>query len=338
MLQKLLRRTLIHYLAHLVIFGILFALTVWHPYYIRFLRTETHELLKILFVSYAVLGLPYYFLRFKYFIAKDSDYENDKLCILGRYCQSFLARKKKTIPKSLKSSAKTAALSYIVKFFFMPIMVNFFFDHWQHFLTAWRNSGSGQPFWQFFWDSGYYLVFNLIFIIDTLIFAFAYTFEFRLLKNKIKSVDPFLSGWVIALICYPPFNGTTDHFIPLVRDNAWLTEGLLLDVSKILILVFFAIYLWATIALGFKASNLTNRGIVSTGPYRFVRHPAYAAKNLAWWFELLPFLTAGTALALIIWNLIYILRAITEERHLSQDTDYLKYKKKVKWRLIPGLF
>lgn len=43
-----------------------------------------------------------------------------------------------------------------------------------------------------------------------------------------------------------------------------------------------AIYSRASLALGFKASNLTNRGIVSHGPYKYVRHPAYICKNLAW--------------------------------------------------------
>ncbi len=54
------------------------------------------------------------------------------------------------------------------------------------------------------------------------------------------------------------------------------------------LLVALAVFSWASIALGFKASNLTNRGIVTHGPYAFVRHPAYAAKNLAWWLGALP--------------------------------------------------
>ncbi len=55
------------------------------------------------------------------------------------------------------------------------------------------------------------------------------------------------------------------------------------------------IFSWASIALGFKASNLTNRGIVTHGPYAFVRHPGYAAKNFAWWLGALPVLGATLA-------------------------------------------
>jgi hypothetical protein len=34
----------------------------------------------------------------------------------------------------------------------------------------------------------------------------------------------------------------------------------------VVLLLAMSIYSWASIALGFKASNLTNRGIVSRGP------------------------------------------------------------------------
>jgi protein-S-isoprenylcysteine O-methyltransferase Ste14 len=108
-----------------------------------------------------------------------------------------------------------------------------------------------------------------------------------------------------------------------------------------------AIYSWASLALGLKASNLTNRGIVSRGPYAFVRHPAYAAKNLAWWIGALPNLyflfaaghakaTAYALFALCGWTAIYALRAITEERHLLlADNGYAQYMARVKWRFIP---
>ena len=80
-----------------------------------------------------------------------------------------------------------------------------------------------------------------------------------------------------------------------------------------------------------------------------MRHPAYAAKNLAWWIGALPNLYAifasGNArhaayslLALCGWTLIYALRAITEERHLLlTDNGYAEYMTRVKWRFIPGV-
>ncbi|MFK9985585.1 DUF1295 domain-containing protein, partial [Escherichia coli] len=54
-----------------------------------------------------------------------------------------------------------------------------------------------------------------------------------------------------------------------------------------------AIYAWATVAFGFRFSNLTHRGILTHGPYAFSRHPAYLSKNLFWWISTVPVLTTG---------------------------------------------
>ncbi len=333
MLRKNILRAAIHYFTHLLIYGGLFLIYSQHSYYSGLLSSETVEVFELLFTGYLVLGIPYYFLRFQFFTKGEEQYQKDKLVVLHKFLRSFFKRQPRST--ELKSAARTAALSYIVKFFFLPLMLNFFFSHAQSFLAFWRSADVYQDPLNFFWESGYHLIFHLIFVIDTVIFAFAYAFEFRFLRNTIKSVDPFVSGWVVALICYPPFNSAADSFIPLLKESAWLTDGWLLDLSKILLLVSFIFYVWATVALGFKASNLTNRGIISHGPYRFVRHPAYIAKNLAWWFEFLPFLNPALLVSLLVWNVVYILRALTEERHLRADPDYREYEKKVKWRFIP---
>jgi protein-S-isoprenylcysteine O-methyltransferase Ste14 len=119
---------------------------------------------------------------------------------------------------------------------------------------------------------------------------------------------------------------------------------------NIALLLSLAIYSWASIALGFKASNLTNRGIVMHGPYKFVRHPAYAAKNLAWWLGALPTMLmlyvssnwrgmAYCFVALLGWSAIYVLRAITEERHLLMtDNGYKQYSQAVQWRFVPRVW
>jgi protein-S-isoprenylcysteine O-methyltransferase Ste14 len=81
-----------------------------------------------------------------------------------------------------------------------------------------------------------------------------------------------------------------------------------------------------------RFSNLTNRGVITTGPYRWSKHPAYITKNLSWWMISVPFVAdAGwptavqSCLLLAGVNLIYFLRARTEERHLSQDPVYRDY-------------
>jgi protein-S-isoprenylcysteine O-methyltransferase Ste14 len=99
-----------------------------------------------------------------------------------------------------------------------------------------------------------------------------------------------------------------------------------------LIILAVAIYALSTVVFGLRFSNLTNRGIVSTGPYRWSKHPAYISKNLSWWMISLPFVAGAgwqvalqSSLLLGIVNLIYYLRARTEERHLMADPAYREY-------------
>ena len=85
-------------------------------------------------------------------------------------------------------------------------------------------------------------------------------------------------------------------------------------------------------AFGCRFSNLTHRGILTNGPYRVTKHPAYIAKNLSWWLIWLPFMlekdwyeVLRDVVMLAMVNGIYILRARTEEAHLSRDPDYVAY-------------
>lgn len=331
------RRALVNFAVNLLIYSVILVLYLWHPYYRNFLAPETKLVFQTLWTAYLLLGLPYYYWRFGRKIKNEVDYALEKVPSLIRFLKNLFLRRSSS-PQQ-KKSAQVAALSYVVKIFFLPLMLNFFFGHVEGFLQFWQKGQFGVgSLAQYFWDTGYQLIFNLIFILDTVVFALAYTFEFDFLRNRIKSVDPFISGWVVALICYPPFNSVLDQYLPLAKGSAWITNSWLLGFSKIMVLFGFIFYVWATIALGLRAGNLSNRGIVKRGPYRLIRHPAYMGKNLAWWFEMLPFFTPSLALALIGWNIIYVLRALTEERHLRADPEYRRYQEEVKWRFIPRVF
>jgi protein-S-isoprenylcysteine O-methyltransferase Ste14 len=233
---------------------------------------------------------------------------------------------------------RTALLSILVKAYFLPIMLDFFLDHLAGLSQAghrWATS-VGPPTMHMGLD----LVFASLFLVDTGIFVYGYAVESERFGTKIRSVEPTLFGWVVALACYPPFNSATSQLLPTDVGHTTLIRNLdVLLAFRLIAVVLYFIYVWASVALGTRASNLTNRGIVSSGPYAYVRHPAYIAKNVAWWFETLPKMTTPIhALSLIGLNLIYFLRAVTEERHLRADPDYVAYCEKVRYRFIPGLF
>ena len=79
--------------------------------------------------------------------------------------------------------------------------------------------------------------------------------------------------------------------------------------------------------------------MVSTGPYRIVRHPSYAGALAA--ALALPFMLDA------IWALIpaallgaaLVLRTALEDRMLSQELQgYQRYMQRTRYRLVPGLW
>ena len=180
---------------------------------------------------------------------------------------------------------------------------------------------------------------SLMFVVDVAFATVGYMLTLRPLDAHIRAANPYLEGWVAALICYPPFvlmgPGGPLHYATDTADWAYWLEGrqALLWLWGGMLVVLTGIYAWATVAFGLRFSNLTHRGIITHGPYRLTRHPAYVAKNAFWWLSTLPFLvTTGSAsmglrnaILLALVSAVYYWRAQTEEKHLSADPDYQAY-------------
>jgi len=105
-----------------------------------------------------------------------------------------------------------------------------------------------------------------------------------------------------------------------------------------------AVVVWAAAVNRFFSSVIriqTDRGhhLVTSGPYRFVRHPAYAS---------CPFLFIGAGLALGSWlaalvSLLLIVlilrRTAMEDRILREQLEgYAAYAQKVRYRVFPGVW
>lgn len=104
----------------------------------------------------------------------------------------------------------------------------------------------------------------------------------------------------------------------------------------------FALLVWATRSNPFFSSVVriqTERGhrVVSSGPYRWVRHPGYAAVigialasglALGSWASLLP---AGLVVPLMLWRI-----RNEEAVLLGELAGYAEYARSVRYRLLPG--
>lgn len=81
-----------------------------------------------------------------------------------------------------------------------------------------------------------------------------------------------------------------------------------------------------------------NRGIVSSGIYRLVRHPIY----LGYLITHTAFVVANPTLwnlsLLLITDTALLLRAVQEERTLAVDPAYVDYCTRTRWRILPGVF
>jgi protein-S-isoprenylcysteine O-methyltransferase Ste14 len=99
-----------------------------------------------------------------------------------------------------------------------------------------------------------------------------------------------------------------------------------------------ALNLWALASLGIAFGIApAHRGLVTQGPYHWLRHPMYAGELLS--------LVGGLIGAFGIWNAVVflvftatIMWRITEEEKILRKTGYAAYAGLVKWRLVPGIW
>ena len=81
-----------------------------------------------------------------------------------------------------------------------------------------------------------------------------------------------------------------------------------------------------------------NRGIVSRGIYRVVRHPIYAGYLVTHAAFLAAHPTFWNAMLLVTSDTALLVRAVYEERTLVRDPAYATYMEQVRWRVLPGCF
>jgi protein-S-isoprenylcysteine O-methyltransferase Ste14 len=79
--------------------------------------------------------------------------------------------------------------------------------------------------------------------------------------------------------------------------------------------------------------------VISSGPYRWVRHPGYAGALLTYLVTPI-FLDSGWAyLPVFCLTIVLVIRTSLEDQTLQEElTGYWEYAKRVRYRLIPGIW
>lgn len=220
---------------------------------------------------------------------------------------------------------------WLVKAYFLPMMFVFLLGHFNGFISL-----PGDKATLFNW---FYWCISLLFMIDVIGGCAGYMLALKATDTHIRTAEPTMFGWVVAIVCYNPFWGVVGNNY-FAYDNGHKWSKWLADAPMTIIapwagvcLLLLLTYTLATMAFGVRFSNLTYRGLISHGPYRLTKHPAYFCKNLFWWLTAVPFVaTAGgwvaavqASIMLLMVNGLYYLRAKTEERHLRRYPEYQEY-------------
>jgi len=188
----------------------------------------------------------------------------------------------------------------------------------------------------------------MLWLMDTINASLAYVIESRWIENRPRSIDMTVSGWLVCLSCYAPLNMLTGTFFPWAPSVATDNQGDLVMGSvnllyglKIAEVLMLSAHIYTDVSLGPAVANITLRKLQTRGFYGIIRHPGTTLKlcyfllsaiffKAFWQFEFI--------FGYLAWSAIYILRALTEERHLKHDATYRDYMEKVKYRFIPYVF
>lgn len=234
------------------------------------------------------------------------------------------------------SEHKQLLLAWLVKAFFLPLMYgNLVLVLEQWLALTWP----AHPTTWFVWFATGALA------VDLLVATSGYLATGPLFRREIRSVDDSWSGWIVCLICYAPFY----QYVKLVTEQRdeliwsdWLQpDQMLYWIWAAMLVLSWTVYWLSSIAFSLRFSNLTYRGLVDYGPYRYTKHPAYISKNIYWWLHTVPFVgvvstsdVIANIAGLSAVGLIYYFRAKTEERHLMRFPEYVEYARRIEQRSL----
>jgi len=354
-----------HYAVSALLYGALLLFFTINPWFRELLRIQFYGLKAIILYCYGyaayllIAPLVFFIVRPRSLWASKNLIMAGYLSRLARWCVRSAIREKQPEAWRPTYAEKHALMFLLIKIVYGPLMINsalLSYNAFPELLDQIRLDGSPLNVC----DKGYMMVFSGIFVLDSVLFTIGYHTESGLLRNKLRYAETNPLHVLVCIACYSPFNMPTGALFGPSNHNPYiLFRGDVLHPMTWILrgagLLFLFLLVSASLSLFTKASNLTNRGIVDWGPYRYIRHPGYLGKNMFWLMTLIPAFfpntadpqfswptylafCAATVWGFVGWGTIYFLRAVTEERFLMRDPDYVAYCRKVRYRFIPGVY
>jgi protein-S-isoprenylcysteine O-methyltransferase Ste14 len=151
-----------------------------------------------------------------------------------------------------------------------------------------------------------------------------------LVRRPPSAVSRNPGSWLLA------FGGTFAGvlFRPVGAHPHWgVAAGLGLQLAGLAVCIMSLLALGRS--FGFVAAD---RGLVTHGPYAVVRHPVYASYLLIQSGYLLQSISLRNVLVMVLASGCNVGRALMEERLLTGSSAYGAYRRRVRRRLVPGLW
>jgi len=124
----------------------------------------------------------------------------------------------------------------------------------------------------------------------------------------------------------------------LAMRNLFFSSPLIIALQLLAVLLLF----WARVTFGRRsfhlAGNPTEGGLVTSGPYRYIRHPIYASICLFVWAGIAGRWTWGAILCGVLVLAGAVARIVCEEKLVTKRyPEYSAYATRT-WRMVPYVF
>jgi len=117
-----------------------------------------------------------------------------------------------------------------------------------------------------------------------------------------------------------------------LSSGALATTGLVLELLGVMLTQVSRVYMGRSFGI-----LPANRGVVSKGPFRWVRHPIYLGWLVLSIGYAASYLNDRNVILIVATFGLMVWRIDQEETHLSADPAYRNYMDHVRYRLLPGI-
>jgi len=193
------------------------------------------------------------------------------------------------------------------------------------------------------WSAWVYIAIYALVIVITFFFV-----DPELIAERSRRRHPDQKGW--DKVIFGLYGTIEGLFIPVIAGlnvrfrwppdvNPWVQV-----LAMLVYILGWGLHLWAMrvnryFAQVVRIQNDRGQTVIAGGPYRWARHPGYAGGVLVSVAGPLMLGSVWATLAGVVGAILLIIRTALEDKVLLEElTGYQDYAKRVRWRLIPGIW